>query len=184
MAKLESKSYVSKNGTQVILTSPQVGQGEELLTVVKEIFTHSEYVLPYVDEFKVTVQQENEMIQTFLEHPDKLIITPMVDGKIVGMLDFSAGSRRKISHQGEFGMSLLPQFQGQGIGDMMLKALIAWASAHPRLEFLRLRVHAQNSLGIALYKKNGFVQEGLERRGVKLSDGRYDDVLSMARAVK
>lgn len=66
----------------------------------------------------------------------------------------------------------------------MLQELIAWATSNPRIETLRLRVHAKNARALALYRSMGFVEEGCELNGIKLQDGTYDDVITMAQSVK
>jgi len=85
--------------------------------------------------------------------------------------------------QGSFGMSVHPKFQGLGIGKMMLEILLEWAQKNPRIETVRLRVHAKNDIAMALYRQCGFSEEGREIKAVKLRDGSYDDVILMARNV-
>jgi RimJ/RimL family protein N-acetyltransferase len=184
MAKIVETKKTAKNGSEITVCTPEVGAGAEILDVVKEIFAQSEHLLTEVDEFNYTVEDENEMIQSYLNHPDKVIIVPKIEGKIVGMMDFSVGRRRRSSHQGELGMSVHPRYQGLGVGRMMLNALIDWARENPRIETLRLKVHAKNKKAIALYQSVGFVEEGRKLKGVKFSDGSYDAVILMALAVK
>jgi RimJ/RimL family protein N-acetyltransferase len=180
MAKVTPELLTAKNGTKVLMTSPSPGDGKELLETMKLILAASRHTLTTLEEFTHTVEQEEQMISGHLEHPDKLIITPKISGRIVGMLDFSIGRRNRIAHYGEFGMSILPDYQGIGIGRMMLEALLKWARENPRIETVRLRVHGKNLRAIALYEKCGFVTEGKQINGIKFSDGSYDDVLEMA----
>lgn len=91
-----------------------------------------------------TVEQEDKLFADYAAHPDKIVINPIVDGRIVGMMTFEPGARRKSAHQGEFGMSIHPDFQGQGIGAHMLTALIEWAESNPghqKAWLLRRRRH-------------------------------------------
>jgi len=44
---------------------------------------------------------------------------------------------------------------------------------------VQLSVHADNTRAIALYKKAGFIREGIQRRSV-LIDGRFIDTVNMA----
>jgi len=180
MAKLVPTTKVTHKGLQINLRSPELGEGEALLKVVKEIFRTSAHLLTQPDEFTFTTEQENEFIQSYLAHPDKIIILAEVEGEIVGMMSFAVGGKRRIAHTGEFGVSLLPEFQGKGVGECMVKALAEWARANPRVEALRLRVHAQNTGAVGLYRKLGFREEGREIRGAKMGPDSYDDVLLMA----
>ena len=184
MANLDAQNFKLKNGASLSLRSPQVGEGQPLLEAVKRIMAESEHLLTQADEFNVAIEQEESMIARFLGHPAKLLIVPIVDGKIVGMMDFNCGGRRRNSHTGELGMSLLPEFRGQGIGTMMLEALSKWASTHPTIEKICLHVHRRNEAAVNLYKKAGFIVEGTDIKGVKLDDGTYDDALFMTRFVR
>ena len=184
MSKILETKKVAKNGIEVTLLSPPVAAGGEILEVVKGIMRKSEHLLTEQDELTFTAQDEEEMIRAYTEHPDKVIIVPKVAGKIIGMMDFRCGLRRRISHQGEFGMSIEPAFQGLGIGRMMLDELVKWATGNPRIETLRLSVHAKNVRAIALYRSAGFSEEGRQLNGVRLGKASYDDVIAMARSVK
>jgi RimJ/RimL family protein N-acetyltransferase len=180
MAKVAETLVTAKNGIKVQMTAPSPGDGAELLETMKAILKTSRHTLVTYEEFTFTAEQEEEKISRFLSDPDKLILTPKIDGRIIGMLDFSQGHRNRVAHFGEFGMSIHPDFQGIGIGRMMLDALLSWAKANPRIETVRLKVHAKNHRAISLYEKCGFVSEGKQIRGVKFSDGTYDDVIGMA----
>lgn len=184
MSQIRETKKKLKNGHEVSVVTPLVGEGEEVLKTVRVIMEKSEHLLTTPEEFTYTVEQENEMLENYLKHPDKVIIVPKVDGKIVGMMNFSCGSRKRVAHQGEFGMSVHPDFQGIGIGKAMLEALVSWAIENPRIECLRLRVHAKNFKAINLYKSFKFIEEGREIKGMKYGDGDYDDIISMAREVK
>jgi RimJ/RimL family protein N-acetyltransferase len=183
MARISEIKKKAKNGLEVTLVSPGPGAGAEILDVVKLIMARSKHLVTEPDELRFTVEQEDELLGAYLASSDQVIIAPMVGGKIVGMMDFRPGSRRRNSHQGEFGMSVHPDYQGIGIGRMMLEALIAWAEGCLTIETLRLKVHSRNLPAMGLYRALGFIEEGREVRGVKFSDGTYDDVVLMARVV-
>lgn len=180
MALAPERSKIAKNGTEVRITAPLDSDAEELLETMKVILKNSRHTLTTLEEFNFTAEKQRERIQQHLSHPDKLIVTPKVNGRIIGQLDFSPGTRSRIAHYGEFGMSILPDFQGIGIGQMMLESLLEWARNNPRIETVRLKVHSKNKRAVSLYEKCGFVHEGKEIRAIKFSDGTYDDVLLMA----
>jgi RimJ/RimL family protein N-acetyltransferase len=180
MAKLEPKTKITAKGVKVTLRSPEVGEGEALLTTMREVIRRSEHLLTQIEEFTYTVEQENELIRKYLEHPDQIVIIPEVEGRIVGMLDFRAGTKKRDGHTGEFGISLLPEFQRQGIGSFLMETFLDWAKANPRIEIVRLRVFGANAPAIALYKTLGFVEEGRGIRSLKLGPSHYDDDVHMA----
>jgi RimJ/RimL family protein N-acetyltransferase len=180
MAKLQPTTKTTVKGLKVTLRSPESGEGEALLATMREVIRNNPHLLTQIEEFTYTAEQENEMIQKYSDHLDQVIIVPEVEGKIVGMFDFRAGTKKRDAHTGEFGVSLLPQFQGQGIGTFVMETFLDWAKSNPRIEIVRLRVFAANTPAIALYRKLGFVEEGREVRGIKLGPSHYDDVVHMA----
>jgi RimJ/RimL family protein N-acetyltransferase len=99
-------------------------------------------------------------------------------------VDFANGHRRRISHTGEFGLSVLKKWRGQGIGEILLSALLDWARSVPDLEKINLLVHATNDRAIALYRKFGFEVEGRRKKDLKLGPGEYVDSVLMGLWIK
>lgn len=180
MAKIETVSKTTASGLKLTLRTPLPGEGKELLEAMTEVMKESDHLLTEPSEFKYTVEQEEGLIRDHLEHADKLLIIPEIDGKIAGMLSFAVGHRRRIAHQGEFGVSLRAQYRGQGVGKLLMQELLNWAKANPRVETVRLRVHGQNTGALGLYQSLGFKEEGREIKGAKYGPGKYDDVVLMA----
>ena len=76
-------------------------------------------------------------------------------------------------------MGILPEFRGKGIGSRLVEAALdkAWEFG---LEKVELEVYTINEPAIALYRKHGFVEEGLHKNYRKLN-GQTFDCLAMAR---
>ncbi len=185
MSRLVPIKFKMKDGREGLLRSLEVADAAEILTVARTVFAKcGQHTLTELDEFTYTVEQEEKITIKHLEHPDQLMIAPEVNGRLVGLLNFSPGGRRRNSHQGEFGVSVLPEYHGLGLGRVMVEALLKWAIRAPNIETIRLRVHEKNTNAHALYKKLGFVKEGREVRGVRFDQGDYDNVISMAYDVK
>ncbi|MFN8608722.1 MAG: GNAT family N-acetyltransferase [Vulcanimicrobiota bacterium] len=71
-------------------------------------------------------------------------------------------------------------FQGRGLGRILMQDLIEWARAHPHIEKLELQVRSANQRAIKLYESLGFAEEGRKTRRVKLATGHYLDDVYMA----
>jgi RimJ/RimL family protein N-acetyltransferase len=98
--------------------------------------------------------------------------------EVVGWCDVTPKSRPIYAHCGVLGMGLLPRFRGQGLGTRLITRTLKAARAFG-LSRVELSVRQDNINAIALYKKVGFVTEGLQRNGV-LVDGEYENVVEMA----
>lgn len=103
-------------------------------------------------------------------------------GQVVGWADINLSSNPRMQHRGFLGMGLLPEWRGKGLGTKLLMAVIEH-SKKIGLEKLELNVYTNNTAGIALYRKCGFVQEGLIKNFRKL-DGVYFDCLTMGLFLK
>jgi len=108
-------------------------------------------------------------------HPQFVAVSA---GDVVGWCDVTPMSRPIQAHRGVFGVGLLPQFRGQGIGTKLIRSALAAARAYG-LHRIELTVREHNTGAIALYKKEGFVIEGVQRDAI-LVDGVYENVVCMA----
>ena len=100
------------------------------------------------------------------------------DGAVVGWCDIIRKSDEGFRHVGLLGMGLLPGYRGKGLGKRLAVETIR-AGRESGIERVELEVFASNEPAIALYRKLGFVTEGVKRQARKL-DGKYDDNVSMA----
>jgi RimJ/RimL family protein N-acetyltransferase len=98
--------------------------------------------------------------------------------RVVGWCDISRSGSDSRPHVGGLGMGLLPEYRGKGIGKRLIRAAMD-AAKTVGMQRIELTVYVHNAPAIALYKKVGFVEEGLMRSHAKLH-GKYVDTLMMA----
>jgi ribosomal protein S18 acetylase RimI-like enzyme len=99
-------------------------------------------------------------------------------GEVVGWCDVTPKERPIYAHGGVLGIGLLPRFRGQGIGTNLIRSTLA-ATRTIGLHRVELTVRENNTRAIELYKKAGFVVEGLQRDAVQI-DSVYENVVCMA----
>ena len=103
-----------------------------------------------------------------------------LDGKrIVGWCDAEPREMEGFRHTVGLGMGLLPEMRGRGLGERLLRKVIAHCRRR-RIEKIELQVYASNRPARELYRRAGFKQEGRRVRARKL-DGKYDDVILMGK---
>lgn len=168
-----------KNGKTAILRS---AEGTDAAGVLENfIATHEEtdYLLSYTDENGIGVKEEREFLERKSESENEIQIIAVVDGVIVGNAGIaSVGTKYKLRHRAEFGISILKDFWGLGIGKALTSACISCAKKAGYAQ-LELDVVAENTSAISLYKKEGFVEYGRNPKGFKSRNSGYQELISM-----
>lgn len=129
----------------------------------------------YIDEagFKQIIIEDTES-------PQNLFLVCEVGERIAGFSRCEGKSLKRIAHKVEFGVGVLQEFWGYGIGKNLLKESIRWADDND-IKKITLNVLETNEKAIKLYKKNGFEVEGVLKSDKLLSDGCYYDTVVMGR---
>ena len=87
---------------------------------------------------------------------------------------------KRSAHKAEFGLAVLKAFWGYGIGGNLLKETVLWADETGIMK-ITLNVMDTNDKAIYLYKKMGFVSEGILKKDKQLSDGKFYNTVVMGR---
>ncbi|MBC8588003.1 GNAT family N-acetyltransferase [Paratissierella segnis] len=167
------KQFSLKDGQRLTIRTAKHEDASNLINYVKKIGGESDYLTFGENEFEITVEKEEELLESFLISDNKLYIIAEIDGKIVGSLNFSGGSRQRTKHTGEFGVSVEKKYWGLGIGRELINYLIDWAEEGDVIKKINLRVREDNKRAIGLYEKLGFKKEGVISRGFFVNDEYY-----------
>jgi RimJ/RimL family protein N-acetyltransferase len=104
--------------------------------------------------------------------------------ELAGVAGLSFESREKARHKATlFGMYLLPQARGQGLGEQLVHALLDHARSRPSVKQVLLTVTEGNAAAVALYTRCGFVAWGVEPDAVAV-DGAFVSKVHMVWRVK
>ena len=107
----------------------------------------------------------------------------MADGRVVATAGVDAvGTRDKLRHRAEFGVSVLRAYWGLGLGRALTEACIQCAK-EAGYEQIELTVVAENKRAIALYRKAGFVEFGRNPRGFRSRTSGYQEIIHMLLAL-
>lgn len=133
----------------------------------------------YLEMTEAPVKEKTAAFQSKLIASNAPVYYALVGGQVVGWCDVCLSENPRQKHRGSMGMGIINGFRGIGIGTKLLSAVLDHAK-QIGLEKIELHVYTANTPAIALYKKFGFVEEGLIKKYRKL-DGEYFDALMMAR---
>jgi RimJ/RimL family protein N-acetyltransferase len=95
---------------------------------------------------------------------------------LVGITGFAVEDGVKLRHKGVlWGMYVRPEARGTGLAAALVQQVVAHAQT--LVEQVCLTVVASNVAARRLYSAAGFEEYGLERRGLKVGNEYYDEVL-------
>ena len=174
-----NKTVTLKDGRKCTLRNGEEKDGQVVLA--NFILTHeqTDYLLSYPDENTMTAEQESRFLQEKTDSDNGIEILAEVDGAVAGLAGFDAvGSREKLRHRADFGISVDRQYWNLGIGTALMNACIECARKAGYMQ-IELSVVAENEPAIAMYKKAGFVEFGRNPRGFKSRFTGYQELVYM-----
>lgn len=124
-------------------------------------------------QLTITIDDEMKFIENAIKSSNQYFILAEKDGLVIGNLNFTGGTKPRLAHSGEFGVSVLKEYWGNGIAYELISLLIKWAKEN-RITKINLTVREDNEKAINLYKKLGFEIEGLIRRRFYINGKYYD----------
>lgn len=149
----------------------------EIIKYLNIIGGESDFLTFGAGQFGKSIKQEEEFIESALNKENALFLIAEIDNKIVGNLNLSGGLKERTAHVGEFGVSVLKEYWGYGVGQELIKFLIDWCETTKIIKKINLRVRTDNTRGIRLYKKFGFLEEGIVKRDFLINGKFYDSLL-------
>ncbi|MBW3494261.1 N-acetyltransferase family protein [Bacillus mycoides] len=121
-----------------------------------------------------------KIVKTDSEEMKNLFLVAEVHNRIVGFSRCEGSNLKRLSHKVEFGVCILREFWGYGMGKSLLQQSIQWADEN-EVKKISLQVLETNEKAIQLYKKLGLEVEGILKNDKKLSDGKYYNTVVMGR---
>jgi RimJ/RimL family protein N-acetyltransferase len=126
---------------------------------------------PPLESMRASIQKS-----IFRRHPRLIALD---EGGVIGWCHVIPFEHAIATHSGNLVMGLLPGYRGQHLGERLIRQTLEAADSFG-LKRVQLEVFATNAPAACLYRKVGFVEEGVKRRAVCI-DGVYIDEIMMAR---
>lgn len=174
-----NKTITIKDGRECLLRNGTAEDGKTVLECFNKCHKETDFLLTYPDENTFTEEQEAEFLKSETDSDNEIEIIAVVDGVVAGTAGIeSLGSKDKIRHRAEFGISVLKDYWGLGIGRALTDACIECAREAGYLQ-VELDVVADNKNAVALYEAAGFVEYGRNPLGFRSRISGMQEVLLM-----
>jgi putative acetyltransferase len=130
----------------------------------------------------LTPALELDATREFVEadEPNRHYLVAELDGRAIGSCTLDKSQNPRLAHSGRLGIIVHRDYWGQGIGSLLMQAILGIADDWLNLQRVELDVFTENEAAIHLYEKFGFEKEGRRRR-YAFGDGGWMDNLVMAR---
>lgn len=167
------------NGKILCLRNGTHEDGPAVYDVFTRTHGETDFLLSYPDENSFTEEQESLFLEKKTADPREIEMVAELDGMIVGTAGIEAvGTKYKVRHRAEFGISILKEYWGLGIGRALTESCIECAKKAGFVQ-LELNVAAGNARAISLYESLGFKEFGRNPKGFFSRRGYYQSLLYM-----
>lgn len=170
---------VMKNGEEAHLRNAVESDGAAVVQNFNLTHEETDFLLTYPEENSMDAKQEGGFLQKKADSANEIEIIALVDGKVAGTAGIDAiGTKYKLKHRAEFGISVAREYWGLGLGTALTNACIKCAK-EAGYEQLELDAVADNKKAISLYEKAGFVEFGRNPKGFKSKFNGYQELVYM-----
>lgn len=174
-----AKTVLLVGGVELLVRNAVASDARALHETMQRTHAQTDYLLSYPDEQSVDDEQEARSLEETERSGNEVELVAIIDGRIVGSAGVSAvRRRRKVAHRARFGISILKEYWGMGIGRMLTDVSIDCArqAGYTQLE---LEVVADNERAVSLYRCAGFEEFGRNPRGYRSAAAGYQEIVHM-----
>lgn len=179
MMVIKGQKY-NVNELNYTIRSATIDDGKELSDLRVEIDGETENLDREKGEGYIDIIGFQKIIETDSKNSRNLFLVAEVKDKIVGFSRCEGIYLNRFSHKVEFGVCVLKEYWGYGIGKNLLKESINWADS-AGIKKITLNVLETNEKAINLYKSYDFKIEGILKKDKRLGDGNYYNTIIMGR---
>lgn len=171
------KKIKTKTGIEVIVQMLAESDLPLLVEFINELTSEDTYI--YRDKDKpVTLDEEKEWLKNTIAAMDKdnqAYFVAKAEGKIIGGGNIIRGWMRE-QEQGRFRISIAKEYREQGVGTEMMQIGLEVAK-EMGLNLLHSWIFSDDSKGLYLAKKMGFIEAGKLPQSIRFKNGYVDQVL-------
>ena len=174
-----AKTVLLTGGVELLVRNAVASDARALRETMQRTHAQTDYLLSYPEEQGGNDEQEARLLAETERSDNEVELVAVVDGEIVGSAGVAAvGSRRKVAHRARFGISVLQEYWGLGIGRVLVESCIDCARRAGYVQ-LELEVVAGNERAVSLYRRAGFEEYGRNPRGYRSASSGYQELVHM-----
>jgi RimJ/RimL family protein N-acetyltransferase len=168
------KTFTAKDGSKGILRPVTKDDAFDITTKVQAIIKNGQYI----QKEKVRSLEDEQAFIDEMKQKKNMYTAVEMHNRVVGIARILKDDLKMKEHTGLFRTWLTDEAQGKGIGNQIMEYALEWGQ-RAKLHKIWLTVFSGNEGATYLYKKYGFVEEGIQKDQVQVN-GIYQDEIYMA----
>jgi len=117
-----SNIYNFKDGRKYIIRNAAPEDASNLIEYLASVAVESDNLTFGPGELTITVDSETKFIENAVKSSNQYFVIAELKGLIIGSLSFTAGTKSRLAHIGEFGVSVLKEYWGNGIAHKLISS--------------------------------------------------------------
>lgn len=158
----------------------QIKDAGDYLSFAKEILLEEKYSVTDIDDFKITIAEEEKWIEKIISNPNNILLLAINNNEILGSISIIQNTEKKTSHVAELSVHVKKKYRNNKIGRLLIEHSLQKIKQIPSIQKIILYVLGSNEHAIHLYKNLEFNFEGTLKKQVKMQDGNYEDLIIMS----
>ncbi len=173
------RTILLKNGMECCLRNATERDAQAVLDNMYLTHGQTDYLLSYPEENHFNTAQECQFLKEKAESENEIEIVAVVGNTVAGTAGIEAvGTKYKVRHRAELGISIAQEFWGLGIGQALTAACIECAGKAGYRQ-LELQVVAENARALSMYEKAGFMEYGRNPKGFYSRTTGFQEIIYM-----
>ena len=173
-----TQDRITKDGIPFQLRPARVSDADQIVANISAVCAEKVYL--YTDDFVLTDEWRDALINSVDEERGRLLLAAEVGEQVVGHLRlFSAWYGAKGRHVGEIGLAVIQPWREREIGKAMLEYALQWAVL-AGFQKVTANVFANNKRALNLFSLYNFAPEGFRAKQL-LVEGNYVDEILLGR---
>lgn len=170
---------MSKKSVELIIREAVPKDAEPLLNFMEKVSNQTDYFVFNEKSMVISVEEEAQQLARIYESANNCLLLALDEDNLIGVASVHASNEEETKHIGHLGIVVEEEYQGMGLGTILMEELIEWAAVSGTIKRLQLEVQERNHRAIRLYEKLGFQLDGRMERGV-YTNGEYHTVYLMS----
>lgn len=166
-----------KNGKEVIIREAERDDAEQMINFYNFVGGETDFLSFGKDDFRKNPAEYENYIEDIKKEQNSIILLAIAEGKIIGIATINSNQKARTRHVGVLGIVIEKRYWGLGLGRKLMNLLINWAKTNNITKKILLLTNENNIAAQELYKKIGFIEEGLLKKDNYINGVYYNTVI-------